>query len=116
MTMLVLLAAAALLAWLAWWWYIGRNRPVMPPLTLDEDDPLMIEAREQARASIPRMLELFAGAKEHTHVKVPFVSNGGATEHLWADLLSVDGDRIHVRYTTPPATHTASWIACRRMR
>jgi uncharacterized protein YegJ (DUF2314 family) len=103
---IVLLALAGLGAWAAWWWFIARNRPQFPPLAIDDDDPLMIEARQKAKSSIPQMLELFKDANGFTQVKVPFVTNSGATEHLWAELLSVEGSSIKVRYMTPPVTHT----------
>lgn len=79
---------------------------MVQPLVIDESDPLLIEARKAARNSIPQMLELFKDAKEFTRVKIPFVSNSGETEHLWAELLSVDNSTINVRYSTPPVTHT----------
>ena len=100
------LVLVVMLAWAAWWWFIARNRPIVQPLAIDENDPLLIEARKAARDSIPQMLELFKDAKEFTRVKIPFVSNSGETEHLWAELLSVDGSTINVRYSTPPVTHT----------
>jgi hypothetical protein len=52
------------------------------------------------------MLELFKDAKDCTNVKVPFVTSSGETEHLWAELLSVEGPNMNVRYTTPPVTHS----------
>ncbi len=96
----------AALAWAAWWWFIARNRPAFPPLAIDENDPLMVEARKKARETIPRLLELFSGAREHTRVKVAFKTSSGVTEHLWADLLEVEGGNMRVRYLTPPVTHT----------
>jgi uncharacterized protein YegJ (DUF2314 family) len=92
--------------WLTWWWFVVRNRPALPPLAIDDNDPLMIEARQKAKDSVPQMLELFKNAKDSTNVKVPFVTSSGETEHLWAELLSVEGSSMNVRYTTPPVTHT----------
>jgi uncharacterized protein YegJ (DUF2314 family) len=106
MSTLVLAALVALLAWIAWWWFVARNRPVLPPLVIDNSDPLMIEAHRKAQDSIPQMLELFSEAKDFTRVKIPFTTNSGETEHLWAELLSVEGSKINVRYMTPPVTHT----------
>jgi len=106
MNIIVLVVLAAVLAWVAWWWFVARNRPAFPPLAIDDNDPLMVEARHNARDTIPQLLDLFKGAKEFTRVKLPFVSNSGETEHLWAELLSVEGSNIHVRYMTPPVTHT----------
>jgi len=108
MTTVAIIVGIVALAWLAWWWFSARNRPSFPPLAIDDDDPLMVEARRKAQESIPRLLQLFETAKEATSVKVPFVSSSGETEHIWAELLSVEGQRIHVRYTTPPVTHSGS--------
>lgn len=108
MSTVTFLAIAALLACGAWWWFIARNRPAMPPLAIDDNDPLMLEALQKAKDSIPQMLELFKDAKDFTSVKVPFLSNSGETEHLWAELLDIDGTSIHVRYMTPPVSHTGT--------
>lgn len=106
MNELFLLLLVGLAARVAWWWVIARNRPRVPPLAISDDDPLMIEARQKAKESVPQMLELFIGAKDATRVKIPFVTSSGTTEYLWAELLAVDRDSISVRYMTPPVTHT----------
>jgi hypothetical protein len=106
MSTVVLAALAAIVTWIAWWWFVARNRPSFPPLAISENDPLMIEARQKAKDSLPQLIELFSDAKDFTSVKIPFLSSSGETEHLWAELLSVEGSRINVRYTTPPVTHT----------
>ncbi|MBM0103562.1 DUF2314 domain-containing protein [Steroidobacter sp. S1-65] len=106
MSTIIFVFVTAILIWGAWWWFIARNRPALPPLAIDDNDPLMIEAREKAKDSLPQMLELFKDAKGHTNVKVPFVTSSGETEHLWAELLSVEGPYVRVRYMTPPVTHT----------
>lgn len=106
MKIFILIVLAVVLARVAWWWFVSRNRPEYPPLKIDEKDPLMIAAHRKARETTPQLLELFTDAKEFTRVKIPFVSNSGVTEHLWADLLSVEGSKINVRYLTPPVTHS----------
>lgn len=106
MTSIIIVVFFALLAWAAWWWLVSKNRPDIPPLAIDNNDPLMIEARIKASESIPQLRELFNDAKEFARVKVPFVSNSGETEHLWAELLSIDDNTIHVRYMTPPVSHS----------
>lgn len=103
---ILLVVFAGIVTWAGWWWFIARNRPVLPPLAIDDNDPLMIEARQKAKDSIPQMLELFKDAKDCTNVKIPFVTSSGEMEHLWAELLSVEGSSMKVRYTTPPVTHT----------
>lgn len=105
MSTVILAVLLGAVAWVAWWWFIARNRPAFPPLVLDNNDPLMVEARQKAKDSIPQLLELFPSAKENTRVKLPFVSNAGETEYVWAELLSISGADINVRYMTPPVTH-----------
>jgi uncharacterized protein YegJ (DUF2314 family) len=105
MSKLIILGLLGLIAWVVWRWSATRSQPRFPPLALAADDPLMLEARAQARESIPQMLELFKTAPEHTRVKLAFQTNGGETEHLWADLLGVEGSKIQVRYLTPPVSH-----------
>jgi uncharacterized protein YegJ (DUF2314 family) len=106
MNTLISIVAVVVLVRIAWWWFIGRNRPTMPPLAIDNNDPLMVEARRQASESIPQMLALFNGEEGFTRVKIPFVSSSGETEHLWSELLRVEGSSMHVRYLTPPVSHT----------
>ena len=100
------IAAIALALWAAWWWFIGRNRPIVPPLNIADDDPLMLEAVAKARASIPEMRQHFAESPEHVRVKVPFLTSSAETELLWAELLAIADDDMEVRYITPPVTHT----------
>jgi uncharacterized protein YegJ (DUF2314 family) len=103
-TVLVLvLAVAALFVWFRFF-YVAR--PEMPPLSIAPDDPLMNEAKHKARGSIPRFRELQAQPNNGAHVKVPFVTSSGTTEFLWAEVLSLNGDQMEVRYLTPPVTHT----------
>ena len=106
--MLTLLAVAAVAfgLWSAFWWLIGRNRPAAPPLHIADDDPLMLEAVEKARASIPELRRHFIESPEHVQVKIPFVSNSGTTEFLWSELLAITDDDMEVRYMTPPVTHS----------
>jgi len=38
-------------------------------------------------------------------VKIPFVTSTGVTEHLWAELLTLEATDMVVRYMTPPVSH-----------
>ena len=91
---------------LLWWWFIGRNVPKFPPLAIDDNDPAMLIAREQARNSIDQLRVLIASDVKESQVKVPFKTNGGQIEHLWAEVLNIDESSITVRYLTPPVSHT----------
>ena len=103
-TLLVLVGAAAAL--FLWWRYLYIARPKMPPLSIAPDDPLMTEAKEKASDSIPRLRELHAQPNNGVRVKVPFVTSSDTKEFLWAEVLSLNGDQMEIRYLTPPVTHT----------
>ncbi len=89
-----------------WWRFFYIARPTVAPLTIAPDDPLMKEAMRKAKDSIPLFRELAAQPNKGIRVKVPFVSSSGTTEHLWAEVLSLRGSQMEVRYLTPPVTHT----------
>lgn len=105
MSVLIALALVAI-ALFIWWRYFHVARPAIPPLVLPDDDPLMLAATEQARATLDEFHELSKAPNRGVHVKVPFVSSSGTTEFLWADLLSLKGGSMKVRYITPPVTHS----------
>lgn len=93
----------ALLA--AWWWFIGRNKPKYPPLEIDDNDPLMLEAMEEAKSTIAKFLVLLSREYSEAQIKVPFTTSSGVVEHLWAEVLEVKENILSVRYYTPPMTH-----------
>ena len=59
MQLVAAVVCGALILLAAWWWFVARNLPEAPPLTIADDDPLMLEAIAKARASIPQMLQHF---------------------------------------------------------
>lgn len=80
--------------------------PEYAPLMTDPDDPLMIEAEEKAKATLPQFFELYEKFPENALVKLFFVSNTDQVEHLWAEVLGREGeDSLKVRLVTPPVTH-----------
>lgn len=83
-----------------WWWFIGRNRSKYPPLEIADDDPLMLEALDKAKATISKFKELLSGEYEEAQVKVPFTTSEGLIEHLWAEVLGVNKKTLRVRYYT----------------
>lgn len=89
-----------------WWRFFYIARPKFPPLAIAPDDPLMQEAKLKAKESIARFRQLAARPNRGIRVKIPFVSNSGTTELLWAEVLSFHDSQMDVRYLTPPVTHT----------
>ena len=106
LTLLLVVLGAVVVLRIAWWWFVGRNTPRFPPLAIDDDDPAMIAATADARASLDRFRELLAAGVKEAQVKVPFVTSSGEREHLWAEVLSITADMVSVRYLTPPVSHS----------
>ena len=89
-----------------WWRFFYISRPTLPPLSIAADDPLMREAMAKAQEGIALFRELAAQPNRGIRVKIPFVSNSGMTEFLWAEVLSVRDSEMEIRYLTPPVRHT----------
>jgi uncharacterized protein YegJ (DUF2314 family) len=106
MAYVVLVAVIAAAAWVAWWWFVARNRPIVPPLTMSDDDPLLIEAIAKAKSSIDQFRKLAESPNSAPQVKIPFFSNAGETEFLWAEVRRFGVEDLDVLYLTPPVTHT----------
>ena len=89
-----------------WWFYFRVPRPEIPPLTVDEDDPLMIEAIKTAKTTLDQFIELFKQYPANSQVKVPFKTSAGETEFLWAEAKAIKDNQVTVFLLTPPITHT----------
>lgn len=104
-TGVVVLLAAGLAAWMLLRWRMSR--PDFPPLKTSPDDPLLEEALERAKATVPEFLARLQEPRQSALVKLRFVSSSDDVEHLWAEVLEVLGpDELGVRLVTPPVTHT----------
>ena len=79
--------------------------PKFPPLETDPDDPLLLEAMEKAKSTLPEFQELFGRWPEDAFVKLRFESNTGTVEHLGAHVETIDGNELRVLLVTPPVTH-----------
>jgi uncharacterized protein YegJ (DUF2314 family) len=87
-----------------WWLHPPYYNPGAMPIHLD--DPLLKEAVAEGRATLPRFLEsIYPTHAKDTCVRFPFTSDFGTVEHLWADLLEVNGDRAMVFVRTFPIEH-----------
>jgi uncharacterized protein YegJ (DUF2314 family) len=105
MTLLFAIIAAVIVIAFLWVRFASPN-PEFPPLAIDDDDPEMKEARSKAQASTAEFVSLFRQYPEGAMVKWPFITSSGRTEYLGAEALSIDGDSIKIRLTTPPVSHT----------
>src|SRR5258708_3831945 len=91
-----------------WFRFFYSPLPQMPPLAIAPADPLMAEAIQKATATIPVFLALHAQPNKGAEVKIPLVTITDVKEYLWAEALSVNGDKLNLRYLTPPISHTGT--------
>ena len=87
-------------------WAVRRRFfPELPsPLPHGPDHPLLIEASHQARASLERFKEFVLWETGQPLVKVPYTTDTGPREHIWAELLRWEGEAIDVRYANAPVS------------
>jgi uncharacterized protein YegJ (DUF2314 family) len=75
-------------------------------IQVSNDDPVMQEALEKARQTVPLFLgKVFPEHRQDSMVKFRFKTSSGEVEYLWADLLEVNGDKLRVYVRTPPLHH-----------
>ena len=74
-------------------------------MPVSDDDPLMTSAKARAKETLSELRALFPEHKEDSMVKFLFLSDSGAKENLWADLLSLSGDSAKVYIRTAPVEH-----------
>lgn len=97
------------------YWLYGKYvspTPEYPPLETDPDDPLLLEAMEQAKSSFSEFRQLFDKYPDDAFVKLCFESNTGTIEHLGAHVESISGDKLEVVLVTPPVTHKGHLDRC----
>ncbi len=100
-----LLIGGTFILGLVWWVFFRIPHPKIPPLTIDENDPLMIEAIKAAKESINEFVVLFNKYPNSSQVKVPFQTSTGRTEFLWAKDKEINDLNLTVFLLTPPVTH-----------
>jgi uncharacterized protein YegJ (DUF2314 family) len=72
---------------------------------IDPADPLIVASVERARASLPLLRELWDKREGELYVKFPFHTDGGQTEHVWGELLAIEGDEFRANIGNEPVTH-----------
>lgn len=88
------------------WFRSSSPKPDFPPLAIDDDDPQMKEARAKAQSTLADFVALYRQHPEGAMVKWPFTTSTGKTEYLGAEVLSMEGESLKIRLSTPPVTHT----------
>jgi uncharacterized protein YegJ (DUF2314 family) len=87
-------------------WAVRRRFfPQLPsPLPHGPDHPLLVEASQQARASLGRFRQLVSEGTGQPIVKVAYATDTGPREHIWAELVRWEGEGIDVRYANAPVS------------
>lgn len=100
--MLLAVGAGAVVVHLLWerlfanpFLYLGA-RPISP------DDPVLLDAKQRARESMPRLHELFPTHPKDTVVRFRLDPPGGQAEFVWGDLLELSDQQAKVFLRTPP--------------
>lgn len=81
------------------------NVLVPSPLTIAKDDPLMREASMKAKNSVALLRTIFEERPKDTYIKIPFTTNSGHVEHVWAKLLRLEAKAFSAQILTAPAQH-----------
>lgn len=71
------------------------------------DDPLMVDALEQAQRTWGTFLRLYPDHRDTTIVKFRLRTKSGDIENVWGDLLELRGDQATVLLRTPPVGESA---------
>lgn len=108
MMIIIIILLGILALALLWWFFIKVPRPEMTPLTIDENDPLMIEAIKNAKESIQEFIALFKVYPDSSQVKIPFQTSSGQTEFIWAQAKAINNSIVSLFLLTPPITHTGN--------
>lgn len=74
---------------------------------LDPSDPLLIQAKQQAAATIDTLQLLFPDHKESSYIRFPYKFKG-AEIHLWADLTEIAPD--HANATIKPGPYAPGFV------
>lgn len=81
------------------------NKKYLDPVWVNDSDPEMSKAMEDAKNNINEFLDIFNEKGEDPQVKIPFTTSSGTREYLWAQLLEMNDGVLKVFLLTPPVTH-----------
>src|SRR5215218_150731 len=89
---------------------LRRFGPPSNVVNIRADDPGLVAARDEARATLPeflRRLEAPDADRESAAVKAPLLLPSGDTEHVWLSAAASSSTAC------PPRTGAGSWRGCR---
>ena len=69
---------------------------------IKNDDPLLLEALSEARASWPRFLNLYPSRQGNSILKFRLQAANGKIENVWGNVLELGAESAEVELVTPP--------------
>lgn len=89
---------------LGWLWIRG-DEPGIQDQDIDFDSPELRDSVAQARAELPRFIELVRQEQGEAYIKFPFVTDRDVTEHMWAFVHRYANGAFDVSVADEPYTH-----------
>jgi len=86
---------------IGWYWFRGTE-PGIEALDIDFDSPELRESVNEARAQLPRFIELLRQEVGESYIKFPFVTDLGVTEHIWAYVHGYENGTFDVSIVNEP--------------
>ncbi len=80
---LVQLVVPIAMIWFGWRWLLDDG-PGIESLQIDPNAPELVNAKVQARRSMPVFLAAVRQHEDGAFLKFPLVTDAGVTEHIWA--------------------------------
>lgn len=103
--MILLIIFGVIFIIVIYWFYFRIHRPEIPPLNIDENDPLMLKAINDSKSNIEEFKNLYSTNPNNAQVKIPFHSSTRQVEFLWGEVKKFENSRLDVFLLTPPVTH-----------
>lgn len=76
-----------------------------PSFEGSESEPDMLTAMATAQATIHQFITALAKNYDQAQVKIPFRSNSGVTEYIWAQVEKYTDNQFELFLMSPPLTH-----------
>jgi uncharacterized protein YegJ (DUF2314 family) len=74
-------------------------------MPVSDDDPIMLQAREEGKKTLPQFLAIYPEHNQDSIVKFRFTTDTGRNEYLWADLMEVSEGKATVYVRTFPISN-----------
>ncbi len=84
---------------------LGRFTRMPPPVAMAADEPLLLAAYAEARASLGDLRTAFAERPDDTYVRFAFSTDRDTVEHVWGRLRKLTESEAEAELLTPPLDH-----------